>query len=70
MKYNISKAVLIVLAIAFSINANAQQTLDNGIKMYNYKKWQSAERILEPLAVTDPKANYYLGLCYLESGNP
>ena len=70
MKYNISKVVLIVLAIAFSINANAQQTLDNGIKMYNYKKWQSAERILEPLAVTDPKANYYLGLCYLESGNP
>jgi len=70
MKYNISKAVLIVLAIAFSINANAQQTLDNGIKMYNYKKWQSAERILEPLAATDPKANYYLGLCYLESGNP
>jgi len=61
---------LIVLAIAFSINANAQQTLDNGIKMYNYKKWQSAERILEPLAATDPKANYYLGLCYLESGNP
>ena len=70
MKYNISKVVLIVLAIAFSINANAQQTLDNGIKMYNYKKWQSAERILEPLAATDPKANYYLGLCYLESGNP
>jgi tetratricopeptide (TPR) repeat protein len=70
MKYNMSKAMLIVLAIAFSTSASAQQTTENGIKMYNYKKWESAEKILEPLAATDPKANYYLGLCYLESGNP
>jgi tetratricopeptide (TPR) repeat protein len=71
MKYRISKAVMIVMAIAFSINSFAQDaTLAGGVKMYNYKKYQSAIRILEPLAATDAKANYYLGLSTLEAGNP
>jgi tetratricopeptide (TPR) repeat protein len=67
MKYTIKK-VMIIAAVAFSINAGAQQTAQDGIKMYNYKKFQSAERILEPLAATDARANYYLGLTYLEEG--
>jgi hypothetical protein len=65
VKYSI-KSIMTIAAVAVSIIANAQ-TLQDGIKMYNYKKFQSAERILAPLA-TDPLANYYLGLSYLEQG--
>ncbi len=70
MKYTISKAVITLLAIAFCINVSAQDaTLASGIKMYFFKKYQSARKILEPLAAADPKANYFLGLLVLESGN-
>jgi hypothetical protein len=60
---------MMFVAAAIAISANAQTPLDNGVKMYNYNKFQSAEAILAPLAATDPNANYYLGLCYLESGD-
>ena len=71
MKYRISKAIMIVMAIAFSISSYAQDaSLSGGIKMYFYKKYQTAQKILEPLAATDPKANYYFGLACLEAGNP
>ncbi len=70
MKYNMSRVMIIFCAMAFAFSANAQSTLDNGIKMYNYKRLQSARSILEPLAAADPQANYYLGLTYLESGDP
>ncbi len=53
-----------MLAVAVTIAAQAQ-TLQDGIKMYNYDKFLSAERILAPLA-SDPQANYYLGLTYLK----
>ncbi len=62
------KRIMMAAAVFLSISAGAQQTLQDGIKMYNYKKWQTAERILEPLAA-DPQANYYLGLIYLQEGN-
>ena len=67
MKYSI-KGVIVLVALAFGIKASAQQSVQDGIKMYQYNKWQSAERILEPLAATNPKANYYLGLCYIIEG--
>lgn len=60
------KRIMIVTAVAFGISTNAQ-TVQDGIKMYNYKKWHTAERILEPLA-SDPQASYYLGLTYLQEG--
>jgi tetratricopeptide (TPR) repeat protein len=61
---------MILLAAASSVGAFAQDAnLANGIKMYNYKRYQSAQKMLEPLAATDAKANYYLGLDLLETGN-
>src|SRR5437016_4960533 len=64
---NTIKKVMMVTAVAGSF-ATGAQTLQDGIKMYNYHKYQSAERILTPLAATDAVANYYLGLTYLEEG--
>ncbi len=69
MKYSMKRIIIIFLAVAFAINASAQSTLDDGIKMYNYKKYQTAQGILEPLAANDPQANYYLGLVYIEQGS-
>ncbi len=66
--YNSRKVMIMLIAMVFSISAVAQSVQD-GIKMYNYEKFQSAERILSPLAAADPLANYYLGLCYLQEGN-
>jgi len=61
--------MIIVLAICFTISANAQDgTVDNGIKMYNYQRYQSALKVLTPLTA-DARANYYLGLTYLATGN-
>ena len=61
---------MISVGIAIAISAMAQQpTLENGIKLYNYKNYNSAQRVLTPLSVKDPIANYYLGLSYLESGS-
>ncbi len=65
--YNSRKIMMMLIAILFSMSAVAQSVQD-GIKMYNYEKYQSAERILSSLA-TDPLANYYLGLCYLQEGD-
>ena len=56
-------------AIAIAISAQAQSTVQNGIKMYNYNKQVSAQRVLAPLSASDPLANYYLGLSYLAQGN-
>ncbi len=68
--YNSRKIIMILAASAFTVGAMAQDgTRDNGVKMYNYGKYKSAEAVLTPLAATDPLANYYLGLSYLESGD-
>ncbi len=69
MSYNMKKGITMIAALVLTISATAQQTVADGIKMYNYKKYQSAERILEPLAAGNVQANYYLGLAYLETGD-
>src|SRR5579872_3685301 len=69
MKYSMNKLMIVMAVAAFTIHAHAQQTVDNGIKMYNYQKYLTAEQILAPLAAADANANYYLGLCYLAEGN-
>lgn len=45
--------------LAFQVQA---QSVDEGIKLYNYERYASAKQVLTPLAGTDPEANYYLGL--------
>jgi len=61
------KVITLIAAICFAAVLKAQ-SLDEGTKMYRYEKYISAERILTPLAATDMKANYYLGLAQLEQG--
>jgi tetratricopeptide (TPR) repeat protein len=68
MKYNMKRIVIVLFAMVLTISTYAQSSIDDGIKMYNYKRYQSALRILEPLAA-DARANYYLGLAYLETGD-
>ena len=70
MMYNMKRIMIIMVAVVFTISATAQQTVENGIKMYQYKKLQSARQILEPFAAGDARANYYLGLSYLELADP
>ena len=67
--YKISRIVLILAASATTLGAVAQGTKEDGIKMYKYGKYKSAIGTLSGLAATDPLANYYLGLSYLESGD-
>src|SRR5437016_6100572 len=64
------KVIMTIAAALYAAGASAQQTAQDGIKMYSYKKYQTAENILAPLADKDPLANYYLGLSYLDAGNP
>lgn len=53
--------IVIMTALAFSVSVQAQ-SLEQGVKMYQYERFESAKKELEPLAQTDAKANYYLGL--------
>lgn len=62
------RKTIITAALLFPFITNAQ-SLEEGIKMYNYERYQSAKRILAPLATNDPLANYYQGLAELELGN-
>jgi TolA-binding protein len=62
--------MMMLAFVAFGFAAVAQDaSVKNGIKLYNYKKYKSAQAALAPLADKDPMANYYLGLIYIESGN-
>lgn len=60
--------VMMVAAVTLATSVKAQ-TLEEGIKMYNYERYQTAKKTLEPLAGTNPLANYYLGLAELQLGN-
>lgn len=60
--------VMMAAAVALTVNVKAQ-TLEEGMKMYNYERYQTAKKILEPLAGTNPLANYYWGLSELQIGN-
>ncbi|HNF71871.1 MAG TPA: hypothetical protein PLP34_05630, partial [Chitinophagaceae bacterium] len=41
------------------------QNLESGIRFFTYERYQSAKQTLEPLAGSNPLANYYLGLSEL-----
>jgi len=59
---------MLAIATALSFGAGAQ-SLDEGIKMVNYERYSSAEKILQPLAAGNPTANYYLGIAQLSLEN-
>ncbi len=46
------KRIMVMLAfVAFGLTAGAQDaSVKNGIKLYNYKKYKSAQAVLTPLA--------------------
>ena len=56
--------IVIMAALAFGFQAQAQ-SLEDGVKMYKYERYESAKKILAPLAASSPMANYYLGLSEL-----
>ncbi len=61
---NTKKTIIAAAALGFAFVAQAQTTLQDGIKMLNYERYTSAQKILTPLAA-DARANYYLGLAQL-----
>lgn len=53
-----------------TLSAGVQaQSLEEGVKMYNYERYESAKKALTPLAGSNAIANYYLGLSELQLGN-
>jgi len=54
------------MTLSFSVQA---QTLEDGVKMYKYERYESAKNALTPLAASNTTANYYLGLAELGLGN-
>lgn len=60
--------IVVMAALAFSFSVKAQ-SLEEGIKMYNYERYESAKKQLAPLAASNPTANYYLGLSELKEGH-
>lgn len=61
-------SIVMVAALAVSVGVQAQ-SLDEGIKMYNYERYETAKKVLAPMAASNPMANYYLGLSELNLGN-
>lgn len=67
------KKTFFVPAVALFLTAGtfssyAQSTLQDGVKMLQYERYESARKALTPLA-NDARANYYLGLAELGTEN-
>jgi predicted Zn-dependent protease len=56
------KSIMILGLLATTLATQAQ-TIEDAIKLYKYDRFSSAKQILEPMAATNPLANYYVGLC-------
>lgn len=65
---NTKKSILVVATLGLVFGAKAQ-SVEEGIKMLNYERYQTAQKILEPLAAGNARANYYLGLAQLGNEN-
>ena len=71
MKPSPFKKALLLAALGLSLSLPAgAQSLEEGLKMVQYERYESAKRMLTPLAATDAKAAYYLGLSQLKSDMP
>jgi predicted Zn-dependent protease len=60
--------VMMAAALTLTVSVKAQ-SLEEGIKMYKYERYESAKKILAPLSASNPTANYYTGLSELALGN-
>ncbi len=60
---------IIALALILSTTLVKSQTLEDAIQFIKYERYESAKKILLPLAATNPTANYYLGLSELGNDN-
>ncbi|XZF12957.1 tetratricopeptide repeat protein [Chitinophagaceae bacterium MMS25-I14] len=60
--------IAIIAAVALGFGAQAQ-SLDEGIKMIKYERYESARKALSPLAASNAAANYYLGIAELGLDN-
>src|SRR5689334_13537483 len=56
--------IVIIAAMALGFSAQAQ-SLDEGIKLVKYERYESARKVLAPMAGGNAAANYYLGLADL-----
>ncbi len=63
---NRKHAIVVAAAFFVSSTVTAQTSLEDGVKMYKYERYQTAKTILTPLATSSTTANYYLGLCELK----
>lgn len=58
------KIIAVITTAAVSMQLYAQ-SVDEGIKMYQYEKFETAKNILSSHAEKNDEANYYLGLSYI-----
>jgi len=56
---------LAALSLALFAGTASAQSVDDGAKMVRYERYETAKSILTPLAATDARAAYYLGLAEL-----
>ncbi|MCB0700515.1 MAG: hypothetical protein H6551_08805 [Chitinophagales bacterium] len=63
------KLITTLLVTVFAIGIGNAQSLEEGIKLYQYQRYQSAVKQLESIASSSAQANYYYGLSELALGN-
>lgn len=63
------KLITTLLVTVFAIGISNAQSLEEGIKLYQYERYQSAVKQLEPIAGSNALANYYYGLSELALEN-
>lgn len=59
--------ISVITVTALSVQLYAQ-SVDEGVKMYKYERYETAKNILSSHADKNDKANYYLGLSYIGLG--
>lgn len=62
------KTIQILGLLWLSAGTLQGQSLEEGVKMYRYERYQSAQEMLSPMAASDAQANYYLGLATFHLG--
>lgn len=68
MKIKLTLQSLLAGCLLLSVPVKAQ-TLEEAIQLYKYDRFESAKKMLQPMATSNAMANYYLGLCELATEN-